>query len=440
MHAVPLRLATMMTVASLGLSSVMLIIPAIVNMVMLFVWRNHPDRELSTETRCHVDIDVIWSGSRQTCAEPYGWSAWMALSAIRLGFTAIVIVSIPSFSLLSLFLTYPQVFYYAFLVSYETTRRSTKWVNPADLPADSRLSSMHTLPSPEMLQFLCNPEAVIPALHQEASRSTVISISPSKKSSLHVSRSVIPSPEPQTNYTLSGELESGIEYETMAIPDQFRSIFFQTHQEAAFARSDKSSDSSSCSYLSGEQAFTFYSPPIPPSIGYNEFGQPYPPEESIPMLNGIIRRMPTIESMGSREIASTKRGSSAYSGSILDRLASASNSRPPTDMSLYLSGNEPNSRSNSTSQRVFRNSTGVGGNSNGTDGTNEVGELISISNDKEGSPSSPLSQTASDLSSSSASTSGTQTINSQSSRASSTPTAYYTATVGSLSSVPSAME
>lgn len=94
MHAVPLRLVTIMIVSFLGLSSTMLITPAIVNMAMLFVWRNRSDHELSTETRCQVDIDVVWSGSRQSCTEPYGWSAWMALSATRLGLTAILIVGL----------------------------------------------------------------------------------------------------------------------------------------------------------------------------------------------------------------------------------------------------------------------------------------------------------------------------------------------------------
>jgi hypothetical protein len=71
--------------------------------------------------------------------------------------------------------------------------------------------------------------------------------------------------------------------------------------------------------------------------------------------------------------------------------------------------------------------------------TSEVGELISIFNERKGYPSSPLSQTVFDLSSS-ASTAGANGTNSQSSRASSTPTAYYTATIGSMSSIPSSME
>ncbi|KAF7759710.1 hypothetical protein Agabi119p4_11405 [Agaricus bisporus var. burnettii] len=430
MHAVPLRLVTIMIVSFLGLSSTMLITPAIVNMAMLFVWRSRSDHELSTETRCQVDIDVVWSSSRQSCTEPYGWSAWMALSATRLGLTAILIV-----------------FYYAFLVAYERTRRSTKWVNPAYLQVGRRSGSIHLMPSPEIAQVSSNHDLAIPILHQEASHSTMISTSPSRKTSLHISRSsvsVITTSESHTKYAPSVELDSGTEYETMGISDRFRSIVSQINHETnhavALARSDHSSDSSSSSHPSNDQAYAFYPPPIPPSIGYNEFGQPYPPEEAIPILNGYIRRMPTIESMGSREIASTNRGSSVNSGSILDRFASPSNSRSQTRISFYLSGSEPPSRPNSLSQRAIGNSNGVGSGTNGMEHSSEVGELIPVSNERRSSPSSPLSQTVFDLSTSSSSTGG-QGTNSQSSRGSSIPTAYYTATIGSMSSdVPSSVE
>lgn len=230
----------------------------------------------------------------------------------------------------------------------------------------------------------------------------------------------------------------------MGISDRFRSIVSQINHETnhavALARSDHSSDSSSSSHPSNDQAYAFYPPPIPPSIGYNEFGQPYPPEEAIPILNGYIRRMPTIESMGSREIASTNRGSSVNSGSILDRFASPSNSRSQTRISFYLSGSEPPSRPNSLSQRAIGNSNGVGSGTNGMEHSSEVGELIPVSNERRSSPSSPLSQTVFDMSTSSSSGGG-QGTNSQSSRGSSIPTAYYTATIGSMSSdVPSSVE
>jgi hypothetical protein len=55
----------------------------------------------------------------------------------------------------------------------------------------------------------------------------------------------------------------------------------------------------------------FNLPPIFPALGYNEFGLPYPPDQNVRMLNGYIRRMPTIESSGSGEVGSSMGGAPA---------------------------------------------------------------------------------------------------------------------------------
>src|SRR5260370_30096462 len=71
-------------------------------------------------------------------------------------------------------------------------------------------------------------------------------------------------------------------------PSQF--IIDSNDHNYAFSRNDKDN--------------MFNLPPVPMALGYNEFGVPYPPEENIRILGGFIRRMPTIESMGSDEMAS----------------------------------------------------------------------------------------------------------------------------------------
>lgn len=84
------------------------------------------------------------------------------------------------------------------------------------------------------------------------------------------------------------------------------------------------------------------------SLGYNEFGQPYPPDTDVPMMNGFIRRMPTIESMGSREMGSSIAGSSLMSGrghaenrgsmqSQKSGKRSSYGSRPPTRTAMRTS-------------------------------------------------------------------------------------------------------
>lgn len=69
--------------------------------------------------------------------------------------------------------------------------------------------------------------------------------------------------------------------------------------------------------------------PVPPMLGYNEFGLPYPPEQDVRVLNGYVRRMPTIESMGSGEISSSIGASSMYRGDSVH-----TSSRPPTRNTL----------------------------------------------------------------------------------------------------------
>lgn len=309
-------------------------------------------------------------------------------------------------------------------------------------------------------------------LEPQASRSTIVSHSPSKKLSLHHSRSIVSTSASSESNNLprapSIDLNTDVlDREATGIVDRFRSIVAQITREAdqavSLARSSNSSStstssSSSSSLGSGpsssiETPYDFYPPPIPPSVGFNEFGQPYPPEESVPMLNGFIRRMPTIESMGSREIASsTNRGSSMYSGSIAERLAGTGNSRPPTRISLYPpGGSEPPSRTNSLVKRAAAAPPDVitGGGGGSTLGvaaavaTSEVGELVlrGSSAEKRGSspPSpSPLARAPNQfLTQPQPNSSGAE--GSQSSRASTIPTSYYTATMGSVSSVPSSM-
>lgn len=95
MYSISFRILTLITTGSLYLSSITLLAPAIVNLIMLFVWRNSSNKELSTEIRCHIDIDVIWSVSKQVCSEPYSWGALVALAITRLGITAVFIVGVP---------------------------------------------------------------------------------------------------------------------------------------------------------------------------------------------------------------------------------------------------------------------------------------------------------------------------------------------------------
>ncbi|KAG6910365.1 hypothetical protein DXG01_011080 [Tephrocybe rancida] len=110
---------------------------------------------------------------------------------------------------------------------------------------------------------------------------------------------------------------------------------------------------------------------IPPAVGYDEFGRPYPADEHVPILNGYVRRMPTIESMGSREMGSMASSVMSHGDTVTTSIRSVPISRPPTRANTLESnfGSRPSSsRSNSIAAgaEILL----------GTGRTSEVGELV----------------------------------------------------------------
>ncbi|KAI0252253.1 hypothetical protein BJV78DRAFT_366666 [Lactifluus subvellereus] len=96
-----------------------------------------------------------------------------------------------------------------------------------------------------------------------------------------------------------------------------------------------------------------------PFMIIDEFGREVPSEEPIAILGGVIKRMPTIESVGSRELSSL-RSNTLVSGGIRSpsrATSSTASSRPPTRAMMVpfndaasaslASASQPSSRSNS---------------------------------------------------------------------------------------------
>jgi hypothetical protein len=164
---------------------------------------------------------------------------------------------------------------------------------------------------------------------------------------------------------------SGHDHELTSFADRFRSIVSQitreTEEALEFARPDHDSPPAE-----PDPPSDFYPPSLPPTVGYDEFGRPYPPDEHILILNGYIRRMPTIESMGSREVGSMT-ASSMYTDRDTRTLSFQSSppaSRPPTRANTL----EQNmgSRSSSRSNSLAAGAEILVGNGR----TSEVGELV----------------------------------------------------------------
>lgn len=345
------------------------------------------------------------------------------------------------------FIIFPfKALYYTFLLAYHRTiktRKPSKWINPIHLSQHRQSSSMQAVMPPYVSEAFSR--SIATTLQQQTSISTIISASPSQKSqntSLHFTRSRPTSTDYHTPPPISLKSNSEAEQETAGILSRIHPLVSQPREAAVSVHSDNLSDSSSDTHYSNDNSLDLGFPPVPTNIGYNEFGEPYPPEESIPMLNGFVRRMPTIESMGSRELASTNQGSSVYSGSAKDRFwVTNSGSRSPTRVSLSSPIDAP-SRPGSLSMRVsdIIGSLSITGNVvNSTGNASEVGELIRPVNEKRNNPPSP-SRLSHCINSSSPQPSGTQNTSSQSSWASTVPTTYYTATMSSRSSVPHSVQ
>ncbi|KAK1229714.1 hypothetical protein PQX77_007208 [Marasmius sp. AFHP31] len=86
--------------------------------------------------------------------------------------------------------------------------------------------------------------------------------------------------------------------------------------------------------------------PPPAAMGFDEFGRstPYPPDEHIRILNQFVRRMPTIESLGSRELASITSSMGRTDGERMTNMSMHTLSRPPTRTMTDFTGSEPPSR------------------------------------------------------------------------------------------------
>ena len=132
------------------------------------------------------------------------------------------------------------------------------------------------------------------------------------------------------------------------------------HQEYHYAGGDD-----------GEDGDDFYANTAAHTVQPYDYEQNYPADEHVRMMNAYVRRMPTIESMGSREMQST-----IGAASWADRGAS---SRPPTRNTLAGSwagsseflGSEPRSRPTSMSAQAEL-LAGMFGRANAT----ELGELM----------------------------------------------------------------
>ncbi|KAF8890755.1 hypothetical protein BD779DRAFT_1516928 [Infundibulicybe gibba] len=357
----PLRYILTICTALHYISSLFLIGPTIVNLVLLFLWKDAADTQINIRTRCHPDVDVVWPTSGQCHS---AWGVWLALVLARL---------VVTLSITTLYHLLSSAYHHA-------TTQGTRRPRPGLRTRSSFTSPSITAPamteiSPTSFALPLSVGYSYPQPQHQSSYSTLGSRSGSKYSTSEEVHG-----EGEGYAYAAPDLAAGPgrrhgenEHELTGFVDRFRTLVTQiTHETEAgleFARPEHSypySPSSHTDDIDTDDPDTYYSyayptAPLPPTLGYDEFGRPYPPDEHVHVLGGFVRRMPTIESMGSREIGSVM--SSVRRDSM--RSSSYMPSRASTRAGWTGSGSEPPSRRSSAGAGV-----GVGMRAS------EVGELL----------------------------------------------------------------
>ncbi|KAF7288316.1 hypothetical protein HMN09_01406100 [Mycena chlorophos] len=313
-------------------TALLVLAPAFVNFVLVFAWRTASSAALDkTGVRCGLDIDVVWSIGRGCGGGVSDWGHWLVLAIVRL----LVTVAVLTIYLLSV-TSYDETRHHGRHASSDSTFHPSPPMsaNPSSASVNPKLT-----PAPERrsLRRSQRPKST------GSSRSGSQSPKHSAVATSSTSRTLysdhndfdpyadLPSP-PASTASGSGSRSTSpptglteADRELYSFVDRFRSLVSQVSQETEYGRS--------------------ISPPAP---AVNEFGLPVGSSSAsarrdadrVLILNSYIRRMPTIESLGSREVGSgtgtttgapSIAGSSDYGGSV------AGGRRPSTSRPASLS-------------------------------------------------------------------------------------------------------
>jgi hypothetical protein len=401
LRGIPVRALVSLSAALHYLASCCLLGPSIVNVVLLFIWRNTSDLELLIRHRCRLDVDLVWSTTYSLCnRKDKAWGIWMALAVFRLLVTLGITVSAEGVERMDFGLKQsPQISFHVLDSSsrFMPIRRLSKPRYTKSNKFHTRLDSLHTPLIPGS-----NTSVVVPQLHHDPDSQHQISEStlsakssprnrlrPARSGSSAVSAEGNRSVAPSYNNLDFLPVHENIQDSETGFVDRFRSLISQitreTEEGLAFARSDDTSSSQDTAGSSPRRDSP-HSDQEDPHHQYNyhddeddfyaaralpegDSHRSYPADEHVRMMNAYVRRMPTIESMGSREMRSSLGASSLNTNR--DR------NRPPTRNTLVswagsdFSEGEPRSRPNSLSAQAE-----LLANMFGKSHASEIGELL----------------------------------------------------------------
>ncbi|KAH8077102.1 hypothetical protein BXZ70DRAFT_707715 [Cristinia sonorae] len=357
----------------LGLgTSVSVLGPAIMNVVLVFLWKNSSTAADSLRGRCSWDIDVSWSGTGGQCGagQAKGWGWWLGAALFRLTLTLIAVMAYHFLSYKYTLARKPSRRNYGrnhfHSVSYpnetgsetlDSNRSYQVMVSTNHLPISmGRTGRQHSYSRSTELSEASHESGASSRMSQSRTRESSENHAYSRDGHDSSRRGSYHSPSSSEEDFLANESATS-RYGTPIrhIPGQYslstgHGLSPSLHSSSTpFPTSEEDSSNFLGRYHSivsdtiaeGEEAM---------QLNNDEPAQyptPYDDEDqSYFIVGGTIQRMPTIESMGSREVTS-----------ILSRgdISTRSVSRPPTRQTTFLSDSSSSrvpSRSNSLSASI----------------------------------------------------------------------------------------
>ncbi|KAI0277157.1 hypothetical protein BGY98DRAFT_934563 [Russula aff. rugulosa BPL654] len=321
------------------LLSFFLFAPTIVNLVLVCVWRN-VGSGLSLRGRCHWSPDAIWVGVGGQCA-PHApaWGVWLTapscvsyrpedvrrMDPVEISHVAQVgAPSRPS-------LVVPPFAHKSGGFPQRSLSSSRMEAIPerSDTPNREHVEQENTGPD-------------------SAESSTLSDEGESKERSAESGATATTNSRDMQMASSSSRLATLVanvpEEELQGFAHQFRALVDRVSRELEESR------------ISEEQDRASRTPPLhhvldthTPYMTIDEFGREVTTEEPIAILGGVIKRMPTIESVGSRELASLRSAtlvSGGGGGAVLAPRATIASFNDAASASL-ASASQPSSRSNS---------------------------------------------------------------------------------------------
>ncbi|KAI0791036.1 hypothetical protein C8Q75DRAFT_86218 [Abortiporus biennis] len=376
----------------LGFSSCLLLsAPAVVNFIFVFLWRSSPVPSESLEGRCHWDLDIFWSGTGSQCdsTESISWTLFLVGAVLRLVFTLVAVFAF--------FFTSRK---YVAIRSPSRRRHSTQSQHLRSHPSvavseatnsgrsfrDMMLASPapvsfreNSLSTSESDNTLITQESGSGSTEKRALRTSLSRLAgPSTSSSAdgHGSKQLFPeissgessdSSSDEEGYSPSGHSKYG--NPIRHTPGTYSLVpAVHSHQiyHSELGSSSSTTPTNNVAFntiydqisreteagirLAQNDQLVYYGEDYTPSPTSSE-RSPMDLDEDVVQFNrmgGRFRRMPTIESLGSREVMSLASASTRGERSINTL------SRPPTrSNTLTMSdGSRPPSRANSLSANI----------------------------------------------------------------------------------------